>query len=150
MRKTKFAFMLLLSVAAIGFSFKSFTASKLQEQWTERQLMQPYELADILNSNSRNDLILYSVGPAGPIKNSIELGSAKEKEGLQKLRNELRKHPKDAPIVIYCGCCPFKDCPNIRPAFNLLNEMNFTHHRLLNVSSNLKVDWIDKGYPLNE
>jgi len=50
--------------------------------------------------------------------------------------------------VIYCGCCPFEHCPNVRPAFQLLNEMKFTNQKLLNLSTNLKTDWIDKGYPV--
>lgn len=150
MKKTKIVFLSLLAVVAMAFTFKSFTIQKAQEPWTEKQLMQPYELAKILNDNKSQEIILYSIGPAGPVKNSIEVGPAKEKEGLDKLKNELHKLPKDAHVVIYCGCCPFKDCPNIRPAFNLLNEMKFTNHKLLNLSSNLKVDWIDKGYPMNE
>jgi hypothetical protein len=28
--------------------------------------------------------------------------------------------------------------------------MGFTHPRLLNLSHNLKADWIDKGYPMEE
>jgi hypothetical protein len=58
--------------------------------------------------------------------------------------------PKDANIVIYCGCCPFVKCPNIRPAFTLLNKMGFKKHKLLNLSHNVKTDWIDKGYPVRD
>ena len=43
---------------------------------------------------------------------------------------------------------PYKNCPNVRPAFTLLNEMKFTNHKLLDLPANLKVDWIDKGYPM--
>ena len=56
---------------------------------------------------------------------------------------------KKRNIVIYCGCCPFKDCPNIRPAFSLLNSMKFTNHKLLNLPLNLKTDWINHGYPMS-
>jgi thiosulfate/3-mercaptopyruvate sulfurtransferase len=66
------------------------------------------------------------------------------------LREIVSKYPKDADIVIYCGCCPFKDCPNIRPAFNLLKEMNYTNTKLLNLPHNLKTDWADKGYPMSK
>ena len=53
-------------------------------------------------------------------------------------------------IVIYCGCCPFEHCPNIRPAFNLLNEMGFTNQKLLSLQKNIKADCIDKGYPVSD
>ena len=75
------------------------------------------------------------------------MGPAHEKENLEKLKRQLIPLPKDADIVIYCGCCPFEHCPNIRPAFSLLNEMKFSNARLLNLEHNIKTDWISKGYP---
>jgi hypothetical protein len=62
----------------------------------------------------------------------------------------LEKLPKDASIVVYCGCCPYRSCPNVRPAFNLLNSMGFKNHKLLDLPQNIKVDWIDHGYPVME
>ncbi len=127
-------------------------ASAVQKEnpWTENQLMQPAELAALINDSSANQPLIISIGPAGLIKNSIDIGPGKEKENIDKLRKELSNIPKDKAIVIYCGCCPFDPCPNIRPAFSLLNEMKFTNHKLLNLSKNLKADWIDKGYPMGE
>jgi thiosulfate/3-mercaptopyruvate sulfurtransferase len=63
------------------------------------------------------------------------------------MRQQLSKILKDARIVIYCGCCPLEHCPNVRPAFILLNDMKFTNAQLLNLEHNVKTDWIDKGYP---
>ncbi|MCQ0111729.1 hypothetical protein SAMN04487906_0093 [Zhouia amylolytica] len=118
------------------------------EPWAEPQLIQPSELAGIIEKGNTSDVYLYSIGPAGPIKGSVEFGPAQQSDNLKQLEKRLNELPKDADVVLYCGCCPFKDCPNIRPAFTLLNEMGFTRHKLLNLSQNLKVDWIDKGYPL--
>jgi len=145
--KTKFFPMLLSAFAIIAYAF-SFQNEK--EPWTEKQLMQPSELAGILNDNSTKKPILLSIGFGGGIKGSKEIGASEEKKGIENLKKELSQLPKDADLVIYCGCCPFKDCPNIRPAFKLLNEMKFTNHKLLNLSNNLKVDWIDKGYPMEK
>ena len=78
-----------------------------------------------------------------------KLRQAYDKVNWEKLRLELAKLSPDAQVVIYCGCCPFNHCPNIRPAFNLMNEMKFERHKLLNLPKNIKVDWIDKGYPVN-
>jgi len=64
------------------------------------------------------------------------------------LQQQLAKLPKDKEIVIYCGCCPFSRCPNARPAFALLQKLKFKNAKLLNLPNNLKVDWINKGYPL--
>ncbi len=145
--KTKFVF--LYSIIALIVSSCSY-AQNSKEPWTEKQLLNPADLAKILNDAKSKKPILLSIGFGGGIKSSKETGATKEKEGIENLKKELAKLPKDADIVIYCGCCPFKDCPNIRPAFKILNEMKFTNHKLLNLSHNLKVDWIDKGYPMEK
>ncbi|HLG38860.1 MAG TPA: hypothetical protein VI461_04290 [Chitinophagaceae bacterium] len=117
--------------------------------WQENQLMPPEELAKVINDKNAHQPIVFSIGPGAIVKGSIDVGAAKEKDNLKKLKEQLKKLPKDTAIVIYCGCCPFDHCPNIRPAFTLLNEMKFTNHKLLNLPKNIKVDWIDKGYPKN-
>ncbi|WP_159477051.1 rhodanese-like domain-containing protein [Dyadobacter sp. 3J3] len=119
-----------------------------QEPWNPFQLMEPRNLAEILADPSQHPLII-SIGPSGLIKGAIAANPAKEKENLEGLREMLLNEPKERNVIIYCGCCPFKDCPNIRPAFTLLNQMGFKNHKLLNLSQNLKVNWIDKGYPMN-
>lgn len=75
------------------------------------------------------------------------MGQVHEKENLEKLKMQLSNLPTGTEIVIYCGCCPFEHCPNIRPAFILLNEMKFTNAHLLNLEHNIKTDWVAKGYP---
>lgn len=170
MSKITILFTSLFAFAIIAFSFQSCseqkgstkqsalgqnpmpknTEQKSTEPWTEKQLMPPSELATILNDPDSKKPILLSIGFGGGIEGSKELGPATETKGIENLKKELDQLPKDADIVIYCGCCPFKDCPNVRPAFNLLNEMKFTNHKLLNIADNLKVDWIDKGYPMIE
>ncbi|MCX6275720.1 MAG: rhodanese-like domain-containing protein [Bacteroidetes bacterium] len=141
--KPKIFFLLILVAVSCASTLQN------DEPWTQSQLMNPADLAKMLNDPASKLPIIFSIGPAGGIKNSIEIGPGKEKENIEKLRAELTKLPKDKDIVIYCGCCPFKPCPNIRPAFSLLNEMKFTNHKLLNLSQNLKADWIDKGYPMS-
>lgn len=131
----------LLSVTAFN--------KKQTEPWTPDQLMEPEKLAAIINDPAAVKPLIISIGPVDLIKGAIKTGPAKEKENLKDLKKLLSKEDKTRTIVIYCGCCPFKDCPNIRPAFSLLNEMKFTNHKLLNLPRNLKIDWINHGYPMN-
>jgi len=138
-----FAFLLFF------FASLSFSTYQGTDPWTQKQLMEPVELADIINKGTTGYYI-YGIGPAAFIKNSVEIGEGRDKKNIQKLKKAVIDLPKDANIVIYCGCCPFADCPNVRPAFELLNQMKFTNHKLLNLSQNFKVDWLDKGYPVNE
>jgi len=120
-----------------------------EDPWKQNQLMAPADLAAILNNINAAKPVILSIGPSAYIKGSIDVGDAKEKENLKKLKEQVSKLPKDANIVLYCGCCPFDHCPNIRPAFNLLNKMKFTNHKLLNLEHNIKIDWLNKGYPRN-
>lgn len=118
------------------------------EPWTKDQLMEPSVPAQMLNDPYAKVPLILDIGSFGGIKNSVRIGAAREKANVEKLRQFLSNQPKDADIVIYCGCCPFADCPNIRPAFNVLNDMGFTNAKLLNLPRNLKTDWSDKGYPM--
>ena len=114
--------------------------------WTNEQLIEPSELSASIKS-AKNLPIIFSVGPAAIIPNSKNIGMVKETENLQKLKELLAGLAKDTAVVIYCGCCPFEHCPNVRPAIQVLKDMNFTNYRLLDLPHNIKTDWIDKGYP---
>lgn len=119
------------------------------ENWTTDQLMEPFALA--LNLQTNKDLpVIISVGPGALIPNSVDIGMTTEKENLEKFKKEISKLPKNADIVIYCGCCPFERCPNVRPAIDALKNMKFTNYHLLNLPTNIKTDWISKGYPIVE
>lgn len=114
--------------------------------WTNDQLIEPAQLNEQLASGKALPKII-CVGPGALIPNSVSVGMVKEKDNLDKLKQELKKLPKKTNIVIYCGCCPFEHCPNVRPAIDLLKQMKFTNYKLLDLPHNLKADWIDKGYP---
>lgn len=149
MNKIKITLASFFAIAIMAFAFQSFRSQQNEEPWTEKQLMNPADLAKILNDSKSKKPILLNIGFGGGIKGSKDIGAASGKDGIDNLKKELSKLPKDADIVIYCGCCPLEHCPNVRPAFKVLNEMKFTNHKLLNLSHNLKADWIDKGYPVN-
>ncbi len=137
---------ILMAVSLITFpSYKN--RQNGPEPWTNSQLVMPSELAALLtNQNAKKPLVI-CVGPGALIRGSVDMGPAKENENLEKLKQKLAGLPRDTNIIIYCGCCPFEHCPNIRPAFNLLNEMKFTNAHLLNIGHNIKTDWVAKGYP---
>ena len=117
------------------------------ENWKKDQLVQPADLAKTVQAGK--DLpVIFSVGPSAYIPTSVDVGMTKQQANLDKLKEQLKKLPKDTKIVIYCGCCPFDHCPNVRPAIQVLKDMKFTHYKLLNLEHNIKTDWIDKGYPV--
>jgi thiosulfate/3-mercaptopyruvate sulfurtransferase len=140
---------IVMLIAAGAFAFRKYEERRVMwsEPWNDSQLIKPADLAAAINSTDAKKPIVICVGPGALIKGSVDMGPAKEKQNLEKLKQYLAGLPKDANIVIYCGCCPFEHCPNIRPAFSLLNEMKLTNDHLLNIEHNIKTDWIDKGYP---
>jgi hypothetical protein len=117
------------------------------ENWTADQLLEPSVLVATLQSNK--DLpVIYSVGPGAVIPHSIDLGMANDEKNLERFKEAISKLPRTTNIVVYCGCCPFEHCPNVRPAIDVLQKMNFTNYHLLNLPHNIKTDWISKGYPV--
>lgn len=130
-------------------SFKVSAQQTPINPWQEKDLMAPAKLAEQMTTPKDAPLVV-SIGPAALITGSIDIGPASEKENLEKLHALLAKQPKDKAIVIYCGCCPFEHCPNVRPAFTLLKELKLTNAKLLNLTHNIRTDWIDKGYPTNQ
>ena len=146
MKKIVFPSIVLFAIFIASVLFQSFTNGS--EPWSQKQLMQPADLAKVINDGNKEHWQILSVGPSAIIKTSVDIGQCRNTSNVADLKSYLNKQPKDANIVIYCGCCPFVNCPNIRPAFNLLNEMKFTNHKLLNLPKNIKTDWIDKGYPM--
>lgn len=135
----------LFSIFCAAITLK--VSAQNPENWTSDQLMQPAHLAAKITSGKDVPLII-AVGPGAPIPGSKDIGMAKESENVDRLKKELSGLPKDKDIVVYCGCCPFDHCPNVRPAINVLKEMQFTNYSLLNLPHNIKTDWIDKGYPV--
>lgn len=115
--------------------------------WTSKQLMEPASLAASLKNNKSLPLI-FSVGPAASIPNSIEIGMVKNNANLVKFKKQLKGIQKNKKIVVYCGCCPYDHCPNVRPAIDVLKQMGFINYYLLDLPQNIKKDWIDKGFPV--
>jgi thiosulfate/3-mercaptopyruvate sulfurtransferase len=135
----------ILSICILG-AFLVFAQNP--NNWTDKQLMEPSALASALTSG-RNIPVIISVGPGAVIPHSTDIGMLKDTGNLTKFRNALTGLSKDTKVVVYCGCCPFDRCPNVRPAIAALKEMKFTNYYLLNIPTNIKKDWIDKGYPVN-
>jgi len=119
------------------------------EPWTAKDLLDPATLASMINNAKGQKPVIYNIGPLADIKGAVTIGSANNKAALDKLSNALAAVPKDKMVVIYCGCCPFRNCPNIRPAFNLMKEKGYKNLKLLNLPQNLKVNWTDYGYPMD-
>jgi len=140
----RYGLLLMLTLLLLG---KGLYAQQT-DPWTADHLYDPQLLADKINQQQMNTILILCVGPDALINGSVDIGPTQDPDHLIQLKNFLKEVPKDKEVIIYCGCCPFARCPNIRPAFQVLKEMGFKHPRLLNLPKNIKTDWLDKGYPL--
>jgi len=112
----------------------------------------PEELVRILNAMEPKPL-LFQVGShqlflQAHIPASEYLGAASTSEGIEHLRRRASPLPKNTPVVLYCGCCPWSHCPNVNPAYDALQQMGFTNVKVLFIANNFGTDWVDKGYPV--
>ncbi len=139
-----------ISLLLIIFCFAKVQAQGFNELWNPNQLMSPAALAEKIVQNRMQHTVVINIGPDAVIKNSYNAGPANEEENIVKLKKYLSGISQDKEVVVYCGCCPFDICPNIRPAFKTLQEMDFVNAKLLNIPKNIKTDWIDKGFPVNK
>ncbi|MCO6462600.1 MAG: hypothetical protein J5I52_00485 [Saprospiraceae bacterium] len=125
-------------------------AQDVKTHWTAEQLMSPDTLAKRIQNHQTEHLTIVSVGYDDIIAGGVYVGAGEEEASINALRQLLQKTPKDQEVVIYCGCCPFAMCPNIRAPFQLLQEMGFKNAKLLNLKQNIKADWLDHDYPIKD
>lgn len=123
--------------------------------WTTRNVIMVDELELLLKKQGAKEAYIYQVGFAnlysqGHIKGALYAGPASKEEGLQKLKSSIKDLPRDKEIILYCGCCNWIDCPNIRPAFETVNKMGFKNVKVLYLLSNFTVDWMNKGLPVEK
>ena len=110
------------------------------------------ELAQV-NSSARPTIVYVgfrTLFSGGHIPGATFHGTASTPQGLAEIKKWAATLPKDTNLLIYCGCCPFDRCPNIRPAFAMFREMGFTHIRVLHLPVSFAADWADKNYPVEK
>ena len=146
--------LLIAASAAIAFVPATGGDEKMSaDPWTAAQILRPADLARELNDkNEKSPTIIYvgfhALFAGGHIPQATFHGSASTEQGIAELKKWADTLPRAASLVIYCGCCPFEKCPNIRPAFAALDKMGFKKLRVLILPVNFATDWADKGYPM--
>jgi thiosulfate/3-mercaptopyruvate sulfurtransferase len=124
---------------------------KTQEKiWQKDQLMATQDLAIKIKLNSKDKPLIFNVGPMDNIKGATQVGLGTAVTFGQRMQGILSMENKTKPIVIYCGCCSYSNCPNIRPAYDALIAQGFKNTKVLELPVTLKQDWIDLGYPMEK
>lgn len=121
--------------------------------WKPEQVVSARALADELKRPPSERPKVAHVGPAvlfrsAHVPGAVHLDEGGTSEGLSAVERWLAPLERSTDLVLYCGCCPYNNCPNIRPAFSRATALGFTRVRVLDLPTTLKADWTDLGLPV--
>jgi rhodanese-related sulfurtransferase len=147
--QTKISVVLLFSLALVSAAQAAGQASAIPAS----RLINPEALVRLLQSSTEEKPLMIQVGShvlfaQAHIPGSEYIGPASSDVGVQQLRERVASLPRNKFIVLYCGCCPWGHCPNVKPADDALHAMGFTSVKVLYISDNFGTNWVDKGYPI--
>ncbi len=145
--------MLALALASLGAGTAAAADAKAAASIPAADLVEPDALAKSLQVPSASRPLLLHVGfrtlfVQAHIPGSEYAGPTGQEEGLTALRSRVLSVAKDAPIVIYCGCCPWSRCPNVAAAYHALRTLGFSHVKVLHIDQDFGTNWVEKGYPV--
>ncbi len=153
----KLAFAAVAAFAVLAPSTRGQTPQRAAtEPWSAAELVEPADFARELSSkkpDSRPTIVyvgFHTLFEGGHVPGASFHGTASTEAGLAKLKTWATSLPRATDIILYCGCCPFDRCPNVRPAFALFRDLGFTHLRVLALRTSFAADWAEKNYPIEK
>lgn len=151
---TRIPFFLLMALFLGGLALQAIMpmAKAADDPKTDLPRIVPEDLVKMLQKSGEKPAIL-QVGfrllyAQAHIPGSEYVGAASTDPGLQQLQKRAESLPKNKFIVLYCGCCPWVHCPNVKPAYEKLRAMGFTNVKVLYLAEDFGRSWVDKGYPV--
>jgi hypothetical protein len=136
----------------LGLGQAAAGASSSASSIPESRRIEPEALVRLLKASDNDKPLILQVGSRvmfsqAHIPGSQYAGPGSQASGIQSLETTVATLPKNRPIVLYCGCCPWDRCPNVGPAYRRLMDLGFTNVRVLYLANNFGDDWVNKGYP---
>src|SRR5581483_8006374 len=139
---------LLLALVSISMVAQSAAPAS---QIPGTSLINPSEVAALVQAKAQKPVILqvgsHVLFQQAHVVGSEYVGAASTPEGRQQLRKRVSSLPKDQLIVLYCGCCPWEHCPNVKPAYDEVHGMGYTNVKVMFIQNNFGTDWVEKGFP---
>ena len=148
-------FLLAMAVSSSPLSNAKGDGKKSADPWPPSQTIEPGQLAKMLTDKYSSVPTVVFVGfrslyVGGHVPDAAFHGTGSSEPGLAELKAWAATLSRSTDLVIYCGCCPFDKCPNVRPAYTALADMGFKKLRVLDLPTSFAVDWAGKGYPLQK
>ena len=145
--------LLVFIVGTVAIAVASLTFAYQASLIPASRLVNADELVKILQSAKSEKPLMIQVGShvlytQAHIPGSEYIGPASSESGLQSLRKRVESLPRNRFIILYCGCCPWSHCPNVKPADDALKAMGFTNVKVLYIADNFGADWVEKRYPV--
>jgi thiosulfate/3-mercaptopyruvate sulfurtransferase len=128
------------------------TATVLFAQTPSETTVAPEDLAARFKTETKVRPLVVHVGfpvlyRSTHITDSQYAGPGSKAEGIEDLKRLVSGEPHDREIILYCGCCPWEKCPNVRPALQAIRDLGFKNVKALMIPTNLAKDWVEPGYP---
>jgi len=145
---------LLLAFTLLG-SLSQGADTPSGDPWSTAEVMTPEAFAKQLESGAASKTHVVCVAfnfmyKAAHIPGAVYVGPGRDASALARLKTWATDLPRTDPVLIYCGGCPIRECPNVRPAFVALKEMKFTNVMVLDIPRNFAKDWVGKGFPIQK
>ena len=111
------------------------------------ELINPEDLVTMLQSPKSPKPLVLNIGPylvykQAHIPGAEFISPSSNSQGMESLRRRVKSLPHNTFIVLYCGCCPWGHCPNVRPAYYELHKAGFTNVKVLYIADNFGADWV--------
>lgn len=143
---------LMVAVAGIlSLASRHAAAQAFPDPWTPAQVMTPEELLQELSAPTKPIVIAVTfkqLYDRAHVPGALYFGPGQNPVTIAALKQWAASQPKDEEIVLYCGCCPWPDCPNIKSPFALLKDMGFTKLRVVKIETDFRRAWTEKKYPI--
>lgn len=143
----KFLVTILTFISLSAFAQEAKTTETVNP-WKKEQVMLTKTLADKIKGGGMDIPIILNVGPMQNIKTAQLVGAVNYEFGMMRLKDKLSGMDKTADVVFYCGCCSYKTCPNIKPAYEAATKAGFKKVWILDLPVGVEEDWVKKGYPV--
>ncbi len=147
MRIPKTSLLVFAAVALFGF--------QQTDPWRPLDLLDASSAAAKLKAPPADQPLVLQVGFQALYK-SVRVpganyaGPGSTADGIANLEQQVKGVPTNRAILLYCGCCPWEKCPNIRPAFKKLHELGYNNVQVVKIPTNLHTDWVEPGYPVEK
>jgi len=143
-----------LSTACAGET-RATGSALMGEPWGTNTVTPAALVTELARASEADKPVVVCTGPAmlyrsGHVPGAVYHGPASSSEGLADLTRWAKTLARETNVVIYCGCCPVADCPNIRPAYKALKDVGVARVRLLLLRTNFGTDWAEAGYPVEK